>query len=539
MPRHIAEPTPTATVVRVCLVVSAMAFFYSLAIQWSDLFDPNAFHGDTRQEIYWMYRLENPTLFPGDRLADHSEAMAPWGLYGFYFAAVKFAGAIVIAKSLSLFLCAGFACFMTLLLMRLNLRPTSAAFGAWLAVLVLWAKSTASFGVGDSEDFVPLFLALFLWGHVAERRIAEVAALILLALFYPPALLVCLLTIALGYISWEKWRALKLFREKATYFYIGIAVLCVALVAGKFLFNPYDPGPLPDRATMKGMEEFGPDGRTVFFYSTFFEQMTNLRSGLSIEPLTLAIVILAIILGLLSYRRFKETEVGRLWRFGLAALILFVAAHVVLLKLFSPSRYLRLPLPILACIVIAVSIDRLVVRRVSSKTSMKIAVPVFVLMVVLFYPLTSNSYRHVDPNPVYKRIASLPNTAMIAAFPTTADNIPILTRRSVYINDEMASPFFLGYYAWVKKRVERVIDAYYAPSWERIEQFCHEENVTHFLIQKEHFRFSDTPNGPDYHAPFEKRIAEIAHGNRTFAAIHPPPDRTVYEDGEYLLYRCD
>lgn len=523
------------------IATAAFALAVSLRMQWTSLFNDFTFHGDIRQEIYWIYRLVDPSLFPNDALADYSSWTAPYCLMWLYRIGLHLFDALTIAKGICLVVCPLFAALFFLFLRRLNIDPAPAFLAASICVLALWSKGTAPFGVGDSEDFAVLFLAGFLYLRSRENHIGCAAWIVLTASFYAPAALVCLFALALEYLSLEKWKGLALLQMRSTYAHAFAALASLFVVMSKKIFNSAaDPGPFSSRSEMLLMPEFAKDGRAPFFYDTLWEKLANIRSGFSLDTGTIILAIAAIVL-LLIYRwkiLKRIPPVGG--RFLASMLILFFLAHIILLDMFSPSRYVRLPLPIFLSMLVGLGIDTFYQRSYSAAIKTLLTFVTLVFALVIWGPLLQNGYRTVPENMSFPIIANLPKDSMIAAFPYVADNVPTLSKRSVYISDEMSLPYVKNFNDMIAKRFDLFFDAYFSADFDEISAFCKTEKVTHFLVIKEHFTRPWLSQEQIYFRPYHDRIKHLAHKNieKGFAALSPPEQSILFDDGKTLLFKC-
>ncbi len=56
-------------------------------------------------------------------------------------------------------------------------------------------------------------------------------------------------------------------------------------------------------------------------------------------------------------------------------------------------------------------------------------------------------------------------TLLLAGPPTEMDNIPLFSRRTVYVSDEAVQPLYDRYYRQISERVRHFYDAYYAAGY--------------------------------------------------------------------------
>lgn len=556
---------------------AAAAVLFSLAIslwiQLPDLKIKNSFHGDMRQEIYWIYRLTEPDLFPDDFLAHHSESMAPALLVAVYKIGTLLFDPLVFAKSLSLFLCPLFALCFFLLLRNLKLSPAVSFVGTAICVLALWSKGTTSFGVGDAEDFAPLLFAAFAMFWTGNRPFATGVTIVIAALLYPPIWLICLGALGIDLV-FSILRKKARITDKSTLIPVGAAGISICIIAGGLLLSgDYDPGTLYNRKAILTMPEFNDWGRTQFFFQSLWCKIANIRTGLSLDLGTMVLIFFSGIFLLTAPKKYLKKLDKRIWILSAISLFLFFAAHLLLMKLFSPSRYLRLPLPIILSILLANGLE----YRISHLKIIRLRIPiilgVFIVAIGLWGGLASNHYTKHDFKPIFKALIELPKDARIAAFPTFADNIPILTRRSVYVSDEMNLPFFFKFHAEIKRRIQSFLNVYYSSDASVIGQFCQSEKITHLLVDKQNFlplttrplgpepqfgkgkdgvngcalkrmnaslRCERNPNANYYFEPFGSFIRErIESPQRNFAILDLSIFKVIYQDEQFILYDCN
>jgi hypothetical protein len=114
------------------------------------------------------------------------------------------------------------------------------------------------------------------------------------------------------------------------------------------------------------------------------------------------------------------------------------------------------------------------------------------------------------------------------------DNIPLLARRKVLANQELALPYYTGYYAAVRQRLLDMLLAYYADDTRQVHDFVERYGVDYILLNT--WRF--TPaflRGPIYDEPFNSVITQRLSTQHHFVLWEGLVGKRVYEHGPYLL----
>ncbi|HBK62407.1 MAG TPA: hypothetical protein DD000_02470, partial [Cyanobacteria bacterium UBA11166] len=207
---------------------------------------------------------------------------------------------------------------------------------------------------GTARAFIyPLFLA-FLYYLLRGSLLPCLLTIVLEGLFYPPLLFISLGILTLRLLYWEK--ILPRFsqnRSDYVFFVTGLGVALLVMLPYALASSEF--GPVITATEARTLPEFLPGGRTYFFSTDPLQfWLFASRSGLfacdfdrylrlpKILPLNLAGLLLPILLVYSSHfplARQVTSRVKILLQIILASLIMFFAAHVLLFKLYGPSRY--------------------------------------------------------------------------------------------------------------------------------------------------------------------------------------------------------
>ncbi len=99
--------------------------------------------------------------------------------------------------------------------------------------------------------------------------------------------------------------------------------------------------------------------------------------------------------------------------------------------------------------------------------------------------------------------------ALIAGHPTFVDGVPLYAVRKVYINTEMAHPFYDRYYESIKPRIEVSLRANYAKDYEEFLRLVAPEGIDYFVFDRSLFS-AEALKSAKYFEPFFELVKELA-----------------------------
>jgi hypothetical protein len=206
------------------------------------------------------------------------------------------------------------------------------------------------------------------------------------------------------------------------------------------------------------------------------------------------------------------------------------------LRLFLPERYVAYGVPVLALIGIP---SLFAPVAAASRRALRALPYAFNALLLALVGASGSSFTGLtvgippSERPLYARVAQLPRNSVIAGWPGEAiDNVPYLSRRSVFVARETHMPFHRKYTELMRHRTESLIRAYFASSLDWLRDFRRQSGVTHLLIDRRHFRVR-----PRYFVPFDRQAehafgAMQRDGSAVLAAV---PRARVFEHGPYVL----
>jgi hypothetical protein len=206
------------------------------------------------------------------------------------------------------------------------------------------------------------------------------------------------------------------------------------------------------------------------------------------------------------------------------------------LRLFLPERYVAYGVPVLALIGIP---SLFAPVAAASRRSLRVLPYAFNALLLALVGAGGSSFTGLtvgippSERPLYASVAQLPGDSVIAGWPGEAiDNVPYLSRRSVFVARETHMPFHRKYTELMRHRTQSLIRAYFASSLDGLRDFRRDSGVTHLLIDRRHFRVR-----PDYFVPFDRQAEHAFHamqrdGSALLAAV---PRARVFEHGPYVV----
>lgn len=460
---------------------------------------------DARLHIVWLQRFVDSELFPNDWIADYYMAYASPGFKSLYWLGAQVnLEPMFVAKLLPIPV--GLVATAYIFGVSYQIFPLPA--GAFLTTLIfnqgMWFKNDVL--SATARGFAYPFFAGFLFYLLKGRVIPCLFFIGLQAFFYPMICLVSVGILIIRLIQLHKG-SLQLSRQKINYVLVAGGLIIVAVILSPAFFRVTEFEPQVTAAQMKEMVEFSPNGRSPYFGFSPLLFWTHGRSGVRL-PLLPPVAWLALLLpwlrksqkGLIKH---LTPKIEILWQILLPSLGLFVLAHIMLLRLYLPSRYtyfsFRFILPIAGGIVLTVLFEKTwrwfdSVRRsgrwLSPRQFVTAGLAAFFAFAFIFVPLvppvlTSNQHWFIGKRAeLYEFIAEQPKDTVVASLSRYADNIPSFSERSVLVSRESAIAFHLGYYEEIRKRVVDIMAAQYSPTLEPVKQLIQTYDVDFLLVDK-------------------------------------------------------
>lgn len=511
------------------------------------------FDDDARQHVYWTARFQDPTLFPDDFITDFisSYRFAPWGHQALYRLATSFLDPLTFSQVLSLLLMGMSVWLLDRLMQALTCDPRGRVVAGFCFVLYHTHNTVHNVNGGFARSFaLPLLLVFVLLLQQRRRRLA-LAVVGLDILFYPPILPNTLALAGAELIT--GWRQGRRLRKLATE---ALCLAAVTLLAGAILMTVYGNGQqdlMGPQVTLKdarGMAEFYPGGRSVFFQNNWLLYVLIGRSGVGLLHLSGFLILLALMIGVQGWRNFRVPPLA--WRLLWTSLVLFALSHLLLFRLYLPSRYTFYTVSLACIVTLGVNLNAFLqglraawpgLYRAYGRCTPGWRWTAVAVCAMVYAAVQSQWISRIDPRLVVLDrqdldmlhfLARLPSQSLVAGHPRDMDNVPLVARRKVLANRELALPYYLGYYARVKKRLLDSLLAYYAGCWDDVWSVVQRYGIDVLVINKTRLR-PQQANGRMYDEPFDRLLkARRGAASRRVLAQSPRALR-CFENDRYVV----
>jgi hypothetical protein len=486
------------------LLSCLLPLYYGIISLINAFSHPYLIQDDARQHIFWMHRFVDPTLFPNDIIADYFQTINPIGYGAFYhFIAQLGIEPLLLAKLVPIAL--GFITSIYCFGVVMQLFPVP--FAAFLTTVILnqglWMRDEII--TGTSRAFLyPLFLA-FIYYLLKKSFIPCMISVALQAVFYPPLALVEAGTLLMRLVQWQGWKP-KLSRERSRYTFgiIGAGLAIVLILS--FFPRLGTFAPMITAAQMQAMPEFGAGGRLGYFNQDFWQTWISGDSAILprfVPPIILLSILFPIFRLGSSLAHLISPKITLLRDLLYASLVLFLLAHILLPRLYFPSRFTGhsfwFVMVILSGIGITLGLEKLRVWVVQQgvndgKVKATIALTTIFILANLFLPIVPSIFlkgqsQIIGGAPkIYQFFAQQPKDILIASLAEEVDNIPAFSKRSILVSKEYALPFHLGYYNQIRQRAIDLINAQYSPSLPVLQDFIRKYKIDFFLVDRNAFK---------------------------------------------------
>lgn len=465
---------------------------------------------DARQHVFWMLRYIDPNLFPNDLIADYFQSVAPAGYSSLYRAiAFFYINPLFINKLLPLIL----ALFTTAYCFGFSLQIIPLPFTGFLASLMLnqnlWIKDDLV--SATPRAFTYPFLLAFLYYLSRKSLLPTLAAIVLLGLFYPQAVFICVGILILRLWDWSS-KKFRFSQQKHDYLFCVVGVGVAFLVMLPYALKSSEFAPVISVSQAKQLPEFWSGGRSVYFNKNTINYFLGGRSGIFAPSLftPLTLVFGLFLPFLMSFptkfpllKKIKR-EITILYQLLIVSVGMFVMAHILLFKLHLPSRYTGHSFRVILAVSAAISLTAIleaITSNFSRRTNIYICIrrfmalffTIFLAIALLFYypffikKFPKSAYITGEFPALYKFFQQQPKDILIASIVEEANNLPTFSQRSIFIGREYAIPYHLGYYNQFRQRIIDLTQAQYSQNLTSVKNFIQKYEVDYWLLESKAF----------------------------------------------------
>ena len=582
----LVTPTPQA-------VTAKTAVWWGLSLAIALLFGVLALHDgfstdrlvqdDARQYVFWMQRFQEPDLFPNDLIADYFQSVTPLGYITLYRGgALLGIEPFTFNKLLPIGLGLVTTSYFFWLVMAMIPLPVTAFLASLFLNQTLWMKDDLVSATPRAFIY-PFFIAFlyYLSQHQKTRKslvpnssdrgmnlVFGAGAIALLGFFYPQYVLVAGGVVLFSLVRWRHGR-LTLSNNQRAWMRTGVYLTVIVGVIAFYGLTASDYAPIVTVEQAETMPEFWPGGRNFFFSENlWWFYWVGDRSGFFhvglVRPATLCLgVFLPIMLWQSPQNpvlQHRTSALSLLLQLLLAAMGLFVLAHLLLFQLHLPSRYtdhsLRIIMAIAASLAVTVTLEFLLrvgcmqpyigleftqrSRQVPQQPSwmgrahkalfsqkinlihpvkqgVALGTALLLSTLVVIYPVfvedfPLTKYKQGNAPRLYEFFKAQSIDSLVASVAEEVNNIPVFAQRSILVGREYAIPYHLGFYNVFHDRVVDLIRAQYSADPAVAIAFIQTYGIDYWIIDEKAYE-------PDYIADNWTRQYLPDVGNVVSAAI--------------------
>ncbi|MFB2923094.1 hypothetical protein [Aerosakkonema funiforme] len=456
---------------------------------------------DARQYVFFLQRFTDPELLPNDLIADYYQSVTPPGYLALFWLMARLGiPALLLSKLLPMVLGLITTAYLFGVCMQILPLPVAGFLSTLLMNQSLWMKDDLV-SATPRAFLYPLFTA-FLYYLLRRSQIACLVTIALQGLFYPLVVLVSLLVLFLRLLNWEKGLPrLSGNRKDYVFFTLALGVAFLSILPSVLTSAKY--GPTVTGSVARTLPEFLPKGRSKFFHSNFFLFWLNGKDSGLLPWLKPQAILVGFALPILLRLRDRfplinhfKNNLKVLPQVILASVMMFFTAHLLLFKLYCPSRYsehtLRIVLAIAGGIALTLMLDAVLNSFITDKQNRKEkpwqlwitgAIAAALLLHPHFlknFPITA--YKTGSSQAIYEFFKAQPKDITIASLEGEANFIPTFSKRSILVGSEYSLPYHTKYYAQIRQRAIDLINAQYTLDTEEVKNFIQKYGIDFWLV---------------------------------------------------------
>lgn len=530
------------SVVFLLLVTYTALFVDSISAFW---FNPTITTDDSLQQLFPFHSVHSPEIFEGDLIYNVMKGyLAPLHYWLGYSITMLTGDPIMTGHWMMLI-----QLLLTVLFVFLGVRAFSANIPAFFAVA--WFLHTRHvvqrLTAGLPRGWAAPLLAGYLYLIATGRHRLILFLIFSGCLLHPPATII--IALSYGLILVYKFLS-KSTRQAHKRPLIEFLILCpVFLLTTMYVVHRPDyVGQMVDFATASAMPEFQrPGGRfpflpllpiyeeiKIFGFQTFISQWFNPgRVYRELLPYLLSATLL-----FFAFKSFGARSSGNraafpaeLAIFALAIITVYLASRALAFKLYVPNRHIQFPFAIFFIFALPVGLWRAFYNESAKAndsnlknlklTHFKAAKPALLALSLLALTIwlgsrdgLQNAANFNMPNNRHMHLWKwieryTPKTALIAGQPTHIDGVQLFGKRKGYVTTETAHPFYDTYNTEIKRRLEIVFKAYYAPDLKQFVDILLAEKIDFFVFRREDF-YPESMAKASYFSPLDQLVRTLA-----------------------------
>ncbi len=317
------------------------------------------------------------------------------------------------------------------------------------------------------------------------------------------------------------------------------------LLSDKYFQEQHEFGKLATRVEIGKRVEFTKEGRSSLIPVRPVTYYLDRYSGNAFHCGLFLISFL-----LLGKRLFRLPR--GLWPLLLSSILLYWLADVFMMWLYFPNRYVYRGLPLFVALAGGYWLSLIFARESEKKplidtplvtlkasyavcaTGILIALGLFEFGDRLSPPgdLRTLRYRRHD---LYDAVQNIPGRPLIAAHPTLASEIPLMSGKSVFVTREFSHPWWTDYWPVIVERTRDFFRAYYTRDPEQLKAIIKKHGIDYWIVDRSHFSPRYLRKGDYYMKPFRNWIRKQVRPSSQSLLRQVPRQHLLYRGSRYSI----
>jgi hypothetical protein len=388
-------------------------------------------------------------------------------------------------------------------------------------------------------------IAAFFFFAISEMHLAVLLTLAVGCILHPPTTMV----VAMAYGMLLCLRSLS---KESRSVYIprlrGLILLSPAYIVVTYLSikMPSDFGAMASLDVARSMPEFDSSGGRFpfvpllgyfdewlrFGFQAFYNKWDRPHGFIA---LLIPIGVLCVTAGLTLFGFVRKVKIVPLevLLFGISAVMVHELSRIFAFYLYVPNRHLQIPMAFFFIVVFSAGIWKVVCylcRNQGDGKYVKAFLGIVIVALVVAFgsgdglqgKANFNTYKYQKGRFAEWIRENTPATVLVAGYPTLVDAVPLFGERRVFINTEMAHPFYRGYYEQIRDRITVSLKAHYAKDLDELYNIVAPLGISYFVFQRDHF-YPEALKKASFFKPYDQLVYSLTRGDISSYAYRQLP----------------
>lgn len=529
---------------RIFLILSLILISLSITFicQKDAFFNKHVVNDDANQYIFPFYRIKDHQLFQNDIFTEYSLRFNTKGTVFIYSLFSAFLDPLILSKILPFVLC----CLSAIYFFLIGEKNQNIFVGFLAAIIFIMHSWTFScFSGGHAKAFTFVLLSGFIY-FLLKKRYCPLAVILFLQIFiYPPIAVISIFSLTiLLFLRVIKKPQNEPILNKESVFFLSLVLVSVLVLFFLYLLPSDFMGPLFNFKEIVNMPEFHYGGRDPHFIESLGmlrkESIAENIIGMPFYSFPTWLLLSVSGFGLFLMLKRKITVEPILNIFCISGFFLFILAWIMLFNLFSPGRYLKYALCSYLIFLSALTIYKTFVEASNKRRFLRLFT-VSTAIILIYFPFLDGNVTFFKNQGLYQFLSTLPKNALIAGHPFEMNEVPLFSKRKVFVQQELSLPYYKNYYQRIKQRTYDFFKLYYSSSTGEIKNICNQYEIDYIVVKKEHFSTPFLAKDHFYTNPFNDKAKQVVAQNikRGFVLLDVPQEYRIYEDDIFFIVKID